>query len=104
MHTPDFNSMSLDELRLFVITHPDYKEAWKAYVERYTDSIIESMNPSLLQDSKAILKRKRQEQVERAKTMDVRQKIMDELEECEGDILLDVLSLIRLIKSRPRLD
>jgi len=33
---PDFSSMTKTELRAFVIAHPDNKEAFRAFVDRFT--------------------------------------------------------------------
>ncbi|MEH1780253.1 MAG: hypothetical protein V7L26_14245 [Nostoc sp.] len=100
--TPDYESMSKEELRAYVLINRDNQEAFYAYMDKLRESSrvkcdSEEQFTELVQQK---LVDGRENRAKRALAMNVRQAIIDEVESCPDHALLEVLNYLRVLKAR----
>ncbi len=98
MTQPDFQSMTKQELRAYVLTNRDDDEAFHAYV----DKVRESPRVAIASEEQfeQLIRQKTLERAEESESMNVKQMIVDEMEGCPNYALLEVLSHLRIVKAR----
>ncbi|MBW4596257.1 MAG: hypothetical protein KME46_25965 [Brasilonema angustatum HA4187-MV1] len=102
MTKPDFESMTKEELRAYFIVNRDDNEAFYAYMDkvRETPGIEVTSEEQFTQVIEQKLRERQRERTEQAKSVNIRQMIIDEMESCPDYALFEVLDCLRIVKAR----
>ncbi|MBW4591301.1 hypothetical protein G7B40_039040 [Aetokthonos hydrillicola Thurmond2011] len=98
MSQPDFQAMTHDELRQYVLTHRDDNEAFYTYMDKLRE--VPGIQITSEEQFSQLVEQKLREQAKKAEGMNVKQMIIDEMESLPDGALLEVLSHLRIVKAR----
>jgi|GEM_PF-2309599 len=98
MSQPDFQAMTRDQLRQYVLIHRDDDEAFYTYMDKLHE--VPGIQITSEEQFSQLLEQKSEERAKKAEGMNVKQMIIDEMESLPDGALLEILSSLRILKAR----